>query len=138
MWRCCNSLLLLLASLAHAQSVGTWTRQIPQNFPPPRAEHALAYDVAHSQVVLFGGQADDSYLGDTWVWDGANWTEKSPQTSPGARQEHAMAYDAAHSQVVLFGGVGSGSLGGEVSTTPGSGMEPIGLRSSPPTARPFA
>ncbi|HTS49579.1 MAG TPA: IPT/TIG domain-containing protein [Bryobacteraceae bacterium] len=65
----------------------------------------MAYDVVHSQVVMFGGvDMNGNTLGDTWVWDGSNWTQKFPGTSPPARLAASMAYDAGHSQVVLFGG----------------------------------
>jgi len=64
----------------------------------------MAFDSAHGQVVLFGGNNGSSNLSDTWLWDGTNWTPLSPQKSPPARSYHAMAYDAAHGQVILFGG----------------------------------
>ena len=83
-----------------------WIQESPQNSPSGRDGYAMAYDAAHGQVVLFGGQgASNNLLSDTWIWDGTNWTQKSPVTSPSARQLHAMAYDAAHGQVVLFGGL---------------------------------
>jgi len=98
--------LLLVAVAASAQTTPNWTRQIPQDFPPERSGHAMAYDSARGQVVLFGGNnggiSDD--LNDTWAWDGANWTQESPQTIPPVRSRHVMAYDSAHGQVVLFGG----------------------------------
>jgi uncharacterized protein (TIGR03437 family) len=64
----------------------------------------MAYDSAHGQVVLFGGNNNGAFLNDTWVWDGSNWTKRSPPTSPSTRDGLAMAYDSAHSEVVLFGG----------------------------------
>jgi uncharacterized protein (TIGR03437 family) len=99
-------LLSLYATILAAQTATNWTRQIPQNFPPERSGHSMAYDSAHGQVVLFGGSngGNADVLNDTWVWDGANWTQKSPQTSPPARYRHVMAYDSAHGEVVLFGG----------------------------------
>jgi hypothetical protein len=73
--------------------------------PSPRSGHAMAYDSAHGQVVLFsGGAGPGVYFLDTWVWDGSSWIPKSPATSPPGRTNFAMAYDAAHGQVVLFGG----------------------------------
>jgi uncharacterized protein (TIGR03437 family) len=69
----------------------------------------MAYDAAHEQVVMFGGQdASNENLNDTWVWDGTNWSQKFPATSPPGRSQHNMAYDAAHGQVVLFGGIVDG------------------------------
>jgi uncharacterized protein (TIGR03437 family) len=86
-----------------------WTQETPQTVPPARFWHAMAYDSAHGQVVLFGGlslEPEEVFYDDTWVWDGSNWTKESPQTSPPARFGHAMAYDSVHGQVVLFGGEG--------------------------------
>ncbi len=82
-----------------------WTRLNPVHSPLGLANHALAYDTARSQIVLFGGyDFDDGDHNETWVWDGTDWTQKVPATSPPARDGHAMAYDAARGQVVLFGG----------------------------------
>jgi uncharacterized protein (TIGR03437 family) len=98
------SLLVVLAGAADAQTAANWTRQIPQDFPPPTFTHSMAYDSAHKQSVLFGGEISGSRPTTTWVWDGVNWTLESPQTSPPGRTSGAMAYDSAHGQVVLFGG----------------------------------
>ncbi len=81
-----------------------WTEESPEASPPARQNHAMAYDSAHGQAVLFGGYFQTTEYGDTWVWDGTNWTQESPATSPPARDSFAMAYDAAHGQVVIFGG----------------------------------
>lgn len=99
-------LLALLAAAARAQVLvpDSWYQYYPPNSPTQRTAHAMAFDSARGQVVLFGGQDRTGYLSDTWVWDGSNWTQKFPQTVPPARISHAMAYDSVHSQVVLFGG----------------------------------
>jgi uncharacterized protein (TIGR03437 family) len=82
-----------------------WTQAFPQTSPSARSLHAMAYDSAHGEVVLFGGESESGQiLGDTWLWDGTNWTQESPQASPSARVAIAMAYDSGHDQVVLFGG----------------------------------
>jgi len=74
---------------------------------PSRAFHAMTYDAARGQVVLFGGVGNaGTLLNDTWVWDGSAWTAKSPSSSPPRRSGHGLAYDAALGQVVLFGGYG--------------------------------
>jgi hypothetical protein len=91
-----------------------WTQKSPAGNPPPRWGHAMAYDAAHGQVVLFGGINFPDVFGDTWVWDGTNWTQKTPANSPPPRFYHGMAYDATHGQVVLFGGLATtegGTLG---------------------------
>jgi hypothetical protein len=85
-----------------------WTQKFPITSPPARNWHAMAYDAARQQVVLFGGGTSSNYsdqtLGDTWVWDGTNWTQKFPSLSPPDRWQHAMAYDATAGRVVLFAG----------------------------------
>lgn len=68
-----------------------------------RYYHAMAYDAARQQTVLFGG-GSGNYTNDTWVWDGVNWMQKSPATLPTARNRHAMAYDSQRQKVVMFGG----------------------------------
>lgn len=85
-----------------------WTQASPQTSPSARAEHAMVYDSAHGQVVLFGGVGGTGTVGDTWTWEGSSWTQGSPEASPPARSQHAMAYDSAHDQVVLFGGASAG------------------------------
>ncbi len=39
----------------------TWTQRFPTTAPPPRRNHALAYDSARQRVMLFNGT-------DTWVF----------------------------------------------------------------------
>src|SRR4051794_1130469 len=96
---CC----LLHATVAFSQS--NWTQELPSQAPPGRNFHAMVYDAARREVLLFGGVANNSsVLGDTWVWDGVNWIQKSPPNSPSPRVGHAMAYDAVRQEVVLFGG----------------------------------
>jgi hypothetical protein len=74
--------------------------------PPARWLHAMVYDRARSEVVLFGGSvalAPNSLFGDTWTWDGTAWHQRD-NGGPAARDQHALAYDAARQRVVLFGG----------------------------------
>jgi sugar lactone lactonase YvrE/uncharacterized protein (DUF2345 family) len=90
-----------------------WTQKSPANVPPVRDTAAMAYDPAQGQVVLFGGLNDpaDTYLGDTWVWNGTNWTELSPASSPSARYAgNGIDYDAAQGQLILFGGADSSTV----------------------------
>jgi hypothetical protein len=53
----------------------TWTQEITASKPRRRRQFAMAYDVARSQVVLFGGNPgatfDSGSLDDTWVLE---WT----------------------------------------------------------------
>jgi uncharacterized protein (TIGR03437 family) len=111
-WLTIAGFMLSCASTIAAQTVPNWTHDSPAISPMARDSHAMAYDSAHSQTVLFGGEFFQTtsrpttyvFFSDTWLWDGANWTQESPQTSPPQRYGHAMAYDSAHGQTVLFGG----------------------------------
>src|SRR5207249_602692 len=85
-----------------------WTQKSPITSPPGRFWHAMAYDAAHGQVLMFGGDNGSSFDGDTWMWDGTNWTRKALSTDQAPRALPAMAYDEAHGQVVLFGGASAG------------------------------
>jgi hypothetical protein len=86
-----------------------WAQKFPTTKPSKRRGHALAYDAARKQTILFGGDADAAQttgdrLGDTWAWDGTTWSMLSPPTSPPARSHAAMAYDPDRNVLVLFGG----------------------------------
>ena len=120
----------------------TWIEIVPSSSPPPRAEHALAYDSNRRRVVLFGGCADagetgcrsgGAVLADTWEWDGNRWLQRRVETSPPGRDSHAMAYDAAHGQVLLFGGRGeSGDFLGDTWLWDGEGWTQAAPATSPP------
>lgn len=92
-----------LARSARAE-IRPWVRLQLGVTPPSRYYHAMAYDAARGEVVLFGGSNGKQPLNDTWVFDGRSWTKQSPEISPSPRGAHAMAYDSARQVVVLFGG----------------------------------
>ncbi len=73
--------------------------------PPARNWHALAWDNAREELVLFGGRSG-TVRRDTWLWDGVGWREPrgAGATAPSARDAHAMAYDPVRGETVLFGG----------------------------------
>lgn len=83
----------------------TWA-SVASTGPSPRYLHAMAFDAARQNTVLFGGLADgvsrDTF---TWTWNGSTWTTAAT-TGPSARFGHAMAYDPVRQRVVLFGGFG--------------------------------
>jgi hypothetical protein len=72
--------------------------------PPGRQWASFAYDPAHCELVLFGGNNASTVFGDTWIQKNRTWTEQSPARSPSARTGAAMVYDAATRQLLLFGG----------------------------------
>jgi hypothetical protein len=82
----------------------SWTAAIPAVSPPPRCNHAMAFDSARQLVVLFGGQSMNASLADTWEWNGTTWTVRGTSTQPAARFAHGMAFDPVRARTVLFGG----------------------------------
>src|SRR5437667_301225 len=97
---------------AYDFNLNTWTDMDPAVRPPPRYEHAMAYDLQSDRVILFSGYGlNGNYFDDTWAYDfNANkWTDMDPLGKPHGRYNHAMAYDSASDRVILFGGYDSGS-----------------------------
>ncbi len=88
-----------------------WIQKNSAQAPPGRSGHAMAYDAARKQVVLFGGYDQKGDLNDTWVWDGSDWRMMHPTNIPPARHWQAMAYDPTRQQVVMFGGEGKAAHG---------------------------
>ncbi len=87
---------------------GAWTA-IPVASPPPgRRGHALAFDQANGEVVMFGGLNASQAFADTWAYDPAlpGWLRRTPTTSPPARYGHRMEYDASSGTqaIVMVGG----------------------------------
>ena len=74
--------------------------------PATRYAHAMAFDSARNEIVLFGGAGSTGLLDDTWVWSSVNssWAKRAPPVSPSPRQYPAMTFDAVRGEVVLFGG----------------------------------
>jgi hypothetical protein len=74
--------------------------------PSPRQSAAAAYSTASHEVVLFGGQASGSDLGDTWEFANGSWTNISSSLgrSPAGRCCSTMAYDPSTRAVRLLGG----------------------------------
>jgi len=73
-------------------------------FPPVRAYHAMAYDAARGQTVLFSGYNGSQFPSDTWVWDGQDWTQKTPLSSPSASAGGVMTFDSGLGEVIFQGG----------------------------------
>ncbi|HLQ39304.1 MAG TPA: hypothetical protein VK348_15955, partial [Planctomycetota bacterium] len=72
---------------------------------PDRVNHAMAFDTAHAQVVLFGGMVHGRLAADTWTYDGVNWREALAVRAPPRREGHVLVQDTWRGRTVLFGGV---------------------------------
>jgi M6 family metalloprotease-like protein len=89
----------------------TWTQRSCATTPPVRRQPAMAFDQARSEIVMFGGYvwpggSPPAFLGDTWVWDGADWQQESPEHAPSPRYGQRMEYDPELGMVVMVGGAG--------------------------------
>ncbi|MBK8268138.1 MAG: hypothetical protein IPK83_07445 [Planctomycetes bacterium] len=82
----------------------TWTTVITSGGSPHRMRHAMVYDAARAECVMFAGIATPTY-GDTLAYQGTEWVERAG--CPADRRQHAMVFDANRGAVVLFGGDGN-------------------------------
>lgn len=85
-----------------------WTdRTDPEQKPPGRYSHGLAYDPVRDKTVLFGGSDNGPapFFDDLWEWDGAVWRDVTPSAGPGGRLYHDLVYSSAHGGAVMIGGV---------------------------------
>jgi hypothetical protein len=97
-----------------------WIQLGPANSPPARYWSEMAFDAGRGEAVLFGGTSSSiSYLGDTWIWNGANWTQRAT-TGPSPRFQSSMAYDPVKGQIVLFGGAASNGVQNDTWTWDGN------------------
>jgi hypothetical protein len=104
---------------------GTWTYTPATNAweplkldrqPPQRANSRLVYDPEAKKVVLFGGDALDHLLADTWAFDVVTnrWEQRRPKLSPSPRAGHALLWLPKAKKVLLLGGYGYTSATGYV------------------------
>jgi len=76
--------------------------------PAARLEHAMIYDEARHQVLLYGGMDGGVAMGDLWAWTGTSWAKLSAGGPP-ARFGAVLAWDPAASRVLMYGGAASGT-----------------------------
>ncbi len=62
--------------------------------PFMRSGHAMVYDAARGQTLLFGGTAATNSVGDTWLWDGCTWQQPVLAVSPPRRSKAGIAFDS--------------------------------------------
>ncbi|MFT3698509.1 MAG: hypothetical protein QM831_35520 [Kofleriaceae bacterium] len=83
-----------------------WIAMDPRSHPADGYGAASAYDVAHSQIVLFGGGTipGQPFTADTYLWNGRTWQFASPMMAPTSQRDASMVYDAKRKRIVMFGG----------------------------------
>jgi hypothetical protein len=88
-----------------------WTLAHPPISPSGRENAAIAYDPELHMVLLFGGiRPAQTYLGDTWGWNGTTWRELNVggANAPPPGQA-SMAWDTALDEMVLMPASSSGA-----------------------------
>ncbi len=84
-----------------------WTHVVTETSPPRRSDAAIAYDIEHGVVVMFGGYGlNDEILDDTWVFDFTqmNWVEKTPENKPLTQYGGHMVYDSVNEKLLMYPG----------------------------------
>ncbi len=71
--------------------------------PSARSGHAMVFDTANNNLVIYGGTCAGFACSDTWTYGAAGWQEITG-AGPSAREEGVMAYDSLRQKSVLFGG----------------------------------
>jgi hypothetical protein len=138
--------LLLSVKAASGQSqcvTRSWIESSPVPSPSGRQKHAMAYDDARGQTVLFGGndvlsfRGTNETYGDTWEFDGFGWQQKFPAHSPSPRAGHTMTFDSRRGVTVLFGGHGDAGPSDEIWEWNGVDWSLVTVTGAPPAARAF-
>jgi Galactose oxidase, central domain len=99
---------------------GTWIYNVAENVwrpleaaaePPPRMNTRIVTDTRNGMLVLFGGDSQQAYLADTWLFDLRTraW-KKSAAAGPPARAGHFTVYDPETGLVIVGGGYNRGDL----------------------------
>lgn len=129
------SLVLVATCLAQPN----WVQVNTQNTPTGRWSHGMAYDLIRSQTVIFGGtSASNSYMNDTWVYDGSNWTQASPTTVPPGRRLVSLALHLTRVRMVMFGGLGGAGVLGDTWEWDGNNWTQLNPQRSPTPRRSAA
>jgi hypothetical protein len=74
--------------------------------PPPRMNTRLVCDTKNRLLVMFGGDGQSHYLGDTWIYDtrACTWRASTASTAPPPRAGHFTVYDPGTGWVIIGGG----------------------------------
>jgi galactose oxidase-like protein len=69
--------------------------------PAARRGAAMAFMAATERVLLWGGLGEQTFLNDTWEWDGDGWIQVA-DTGPSPVEGAGLAYDSLRNVAVLF------------------------------------
>jgi hypothetical protein len=79
--------------------------------PEQRRLASAVYDPRSKTTILFGGYGlTNSYLRDTWSWNGTKWTRLGKdKAAPPSRSLGSLFYNPTNQRVLVFGGIGRNS-----------------------------
>ncbi|MCA8976511.1 MAG: hypothetical protein KDC98_17455 [Planctomycetes bacterium] len=105
----CLPVLAILAAISPATAQTDWTQLSPATSPSPRTKGQLTYLSGSGTVLMFGGIDNlQTYLDETWTWDGSTWTQENPTNVPTGRIQSRLAYDLVRNVVVMWSGYPGG------------------------------
>jgi hypothetical protein len=83
-----------------------WTQLMPDGGTGPSARKQVpaTFDANRGKMVIFGGENGNTYLGDTWEWDGAAWAQLTPTVSPSPRWMPVVYTEGPIPGTLGFGG----------------------------------
>ena len=83
-----------------------WSELPLDRQPPPRMNSRMVCDAGNDQLVLFGGDGQSHYLGDTWIFDlkTRRWRQSSDAGGPAPRAGHFTVYDPVTGWIIIGGG----------------------------------
>jgi len=90
----------------YSPDANAWRPLKADPLPPPRCCSPLAVDAKNKVMVVFGGDAQDRLLDDTWLFDleKRQWRQSQAKLRPAARGGHGLAWEPGSGLVVLAGG----------------------------------
>jgi hypothetical protein len=91
---------------AYAPEANNWSPLKLEVLPPPRCCSQLAVDAKNKVLVVFGGDAQDRLLDDTWLFDleKRQWRQSRAALHPSARGGHGLAWEPNSGLAILAGG----------------------------------
>lgn len=89
-----------------------WSERMSSTTPLGRRGATLTFVPGRGEVILFGGRRQrgsgenprETFLNDSWSWDGVRWSALVTEKAPPRRESHAMAYAPALEGMLLYGG----------------------------------
>jgi hypothetical protein len=80
-----------------------WTRLTPATSPGARSGHAMAFDAARNEILMYGGSGTSAST-EFWRFDGTTWTQlpSTTQPNPGSQFNPRMVFNSADNLVYLF------------------------------------